>query len=199
MAGGVQGPRADSRAPSRACLQGPDCQARRDPAADAETLTVVIWNIAWAYGIGFSDGKGGPKARPLTSKEASTRMGRLFAKAVNPDLILLQEVDFESHPKPRNPPSGTTGSAVWLVIHRECRKLDGKLGAVSVLAAFAITTDDMHVRRGAILSRFPLREPSRSNFCRSPRRTRGGTTCFICSAMFIQVEVDHPRGARSRS
>ncbi len=90
MAGGVQGPRTFDgtvrKIPSRPA--GPDGYV-----PDPEVLTVVVWNLSWAYGW-MSDGRGG--AKPLAHFERNLdTMGRVLA-AAKPDLVLLQEADFAS-------------------------------------------------------------------------------------------------------
>ena len=87
MAGGVQGPRQYDGQVQR-LTDGP---VRKDP--QPEVLTVVVWNVAWAFGAG-SDGTGQAKPRAHFERNLDT-MGRVLA-AANPDLVLLQEVDFDS-------------------------------------------------------------------------------------------------------
>lgn len=87
MAGGVQRPKV--RFPLPVLL--PDVPAAED--ADADSLTVVTWNIAWGYGRG-SEGVG--TARPAERfDETLARMGEVLRR-LNPDVVLLQEVDFDS-------------------------------------------------------------------------------------------------------
>lgn len=86
MAGGVQRPRVSHPAP---------VQLSGVATADAATrgLTVITWNIAWGYGRG-SEGTGGTKPRSHFDA-ALAEMGRLLAEN-QPDVVLLQEVDFDS-------------------------------------------------------------------------------------------------------
>ena len=83
-AGGLQGPRR---------FTGPIQTITTDSEAIATaTLTVVVWNIAWGRGWG-SEGRG--DAKPASFFEASlSSMGDTLAKH-QPDLVLLQEVDFD--------------------------------------------------------------------------------------------------------
>ncbi len=90
MAGGIQGPRRFAGS-MRQLPPGPGGQYRPDPFPDR--LTVVVWNLGWAYGDG-SHGSGGPKP-PSHFERTLDRMGRVLA-AAEPDLVLLQEVDFDS-------------------------------------------------------------------------------------------------------
>lgn len=87
MAGGVQSPRtfeADVR----------DVRTRAPVDTSTATLDVVVWNIAWAYGWG-SEGSGG--ARPFRHFEGSLeKIGGTLRDAA-PDVVLLQEVDFDAH------------------------------------------------------------------------------------------------------
>ena len=87
MAGGVQSPRT---------FEAPIREIAVRPAADTSTgtLDVLVWNIAWGYGWG-SEGSG--TARPYRHFEASLeKIGQVIRDA-NPDVALLQEVDFDSH------------------------------------------------------------------------------------------------------
>ncbi len=63
-------------------------------STDTSTLKVVVWNIAWAYGWG-SEGSGGAKPREHF-EQTLAKMGKVL-KDANPDLVLMQEVDFGSH------------------------------------------------------------------------------------------------------
>ncbi|MBX2810826.1 MAG: endonuclease/exonuclease/phosphatase family protein [Myxococcales bacterium] len=70
------------------CLPGfvPNSKVARE-----HQITVVTWNIAWAYGWGSS---GTGNARPESHfRQTLAEMGRAL-QAWNPDIILLQEVDF---------------------------------------------------------------------------------------------------------
>jgi endonuclease/exonuclease/phosphatase family metal-dependent hydrolase len=84
MAGGVQTPRT---------FEGPILQRGEAQTSTTSTLSVVVWNIAWAYGRG-SEGSGSAKPPEHFSRsleEISDVIGRL-----EPDLVLLQEVDFDA-------------------------------------------------------------------------------------------------------
>ncbi|MCB9648962.1 MAG: endonuclease/exonuclease/phosphatase family protein [Deltaproteobacteria bacterium] len=87
MADGVQAPKTFDDPPR----QTPGVAATTSTATP-DTLTVVTWNIAWGYGWG-SEGSGGtlPKAH---FDESIARIGEVL-KALNPDVVLLQEVDFD--------------------------------------------------------------------------------------------------------
>ena len=88
MAGGVQKPKVTEPPPIR--LTG--VEPTTSTTADA-SLTVVTWNVAWAYGWG-SEGSGA--ARPKAHFERTLdEMGRVLAQ-LKPDVVLLQEVDFDS-------------------------------------------------------------------------------------------------------
>lgn len=87
MAGGVQSPRQFASAPEQLTT----VPAPSGPAPT--TLTIVSWNIAWGYGFG-SEGSG--QARPAEHFERTVEaMGAVLA-ATGADLVLLQEVDFDS-------------------------------------------------------------------------------------------------------
>jgi endonuclease/exonuclease/phosphatase family metal-dependent hydrolase len=87
MGGGIQAPRTFED-PARAT---PGVTARTSTATP-DTLTVLTWNIAWGYGWG-SEGSGGvlPEAH---FAQSLAKMGEVL-RAVDPDLVLLQEVDFD--------------------------------------------------------------------------------------------------------
>ena len=89
MAGGIQNARRFQGPVERIANPFEPAPSTRDP----RLLKVVVWNIAWAYGWG-SEGSGGaqPKAHFERNLDA---MGRVLA-AAKPDLVLLQEVDFDS-------------------------------------------------------------------------------------------------------
>lgn len=87
MAGGIQRP-GRSAVPPETLSEVP---APKGPAP--EVLTVVSWNIAWGYGWG-SEGSG--KARPRPHFDASIAQIGAALKAVGADVVLLQEVDFDS-------------------------------------------------------------------------------------------------------
>lgn len=83
MAGGVQSPRR---------FEAPVIEAGSTrPVIATSTLTVVVWNIAWAYGPG-SEGSGSAED-PAHFEENLDRMGRFLAEQ-EADIVLLQEVDF---------------------------------------------------------------------------------------------------------
>jgi endonuclease/exonuclease/phosphatase family metal-dependent hydrolase len=63
------------------------------PQTDNSTLTVVIWNIAWAYGWG-SEGSGPHKSQADLDRGLA-RIGEGL-QSLQPDLVLLQEVDFDA-------------------------------------------------------------------------------------------------------
>lgn len=89
MAGGVQGART---------FDGPIGELGGVPRSASEptassTITVVTWNIAWGYGWGS---EGSDKARPKEHFERSVeRLGEVLA-GLGADLVLLQEIDFDS-------------------------------------------------------------------------------------------------------
>lgn len=61
--------------------------------ADTSTLTVVVWNVAWGYGAG-SEGRA--VAKP--EEHFDLRLEEMVAvlTPLKPDLVLLQEVDFDA-------------------------------------------------------------------------------------------------------
>lgn len=85
MAGGVQSPKVTHPAPLYITQIEPE-------AGSSKSLTVMTWNIAWAYGIG-SEGVGSAKPK-RHFEESLQKMGAVLA-AHKPDLVLLQEVDFD--------------------------------------------------------------------------------------------------------
>lgn len=88
MAGGVQKPKVTF--PPVMAIPGVLTSSRS--AADP-SITVVTWNIAWGYGAG-SEGRGA--ARPKEHFERTLdEIGRVLAQ-LEPDVVLLQEVDFDS-------------------------------------------------------------------------------------------------------
>lgn len=88
MAGGAQGPKVTRPEPIHLERVVPKPHDGEDPG-----LTVVTWNIAWAYGWG-SEGSGGarPKAHFQRTLEEMARVLGQF----EPDVVLLQEVDFDA-------------------------------------------------------------------------------------------------------
>jgi len=58
-------------------------------------LTVLTWNISYAYGIG-SSGRGYIPHSPKEFQERLARIGRVIRDS-NADIVFLQEVDFNSH------------------------------------------------------------------------------------------------------
>jgi endonuclease/exonuclease/phosphatase family metal-dependent hydrolase len=63
-------------------------------AAIGDALTVLTWNIAWGYGRGSDGSASEPK--PKTEIEATVRAIGGWLKTLGPDLVLLQEVDFDA-------------------------------------------------------------------------------------------------------
>ena len=57
------------------------------------TLRVLVWNIAWGYGTG-SEGTG--KAKPRPHFEKRIREIAEFVRDQNPDIALIQEIDFDA-------------------------------------------------------------------------------------------------------
>lgn len=86
MSGGVKTPRtfkaSIERLPVRETVDG-----------STSTLDVLTWNIAWGYGWG-SEGSGG--ARPFSYFEESIERIGAVVRDLRPDLVLLQEVDFDA-------------------------------------------------------------------------------------------------------
>ncbi len=66
-----------------------------DEAEPDDSLVVMTWNIAYAYGEG-SDGDESYQSRSREEMEERLRILGDQIKKVNPDLVLLQEVDFGS-------------------------------------------------------------------------------------------------------
>lgn len=87
MAGGVQRPKVSL--PPLMKLPGVETSSRSAGAP----FTVVTWNIAWGYGWG-SEGSGGSKTRAHFERTLG-EMGRVLA-SLDPDVVLLQEVDFDA-------------------------------------------------------------------------------------------------------
>ena len=88
MAGGRQRPKV--KTPKATRLPG----VTPLPRAANAGLTIVSWNIAWAYGWG-SDGSGITSRLESDFERNLKEMGRVL-KQLNPDIVLLQEADFES-------------------------------------------------------------------------------------------------------
>lgn len=83
MAGGVQSPRR---------FDAPVIETGAGrPVVATSTLTVVVWNIAWAYGPG-SEGTGSAQDEAHFASNLD-RMGHFLAEQ-KADIVLLQEVDF---------------------------------------------------------------------------------------------------------
>ena len=186
MAGGVQGPRSYT-ASVRRLPPGPGGKVRPDPKP--EILTVVVWNMAWAYGMG-ADGTGGAKP-PAHFGRTLDSMGRLLAR-MNPDLVLLQEVDFASDRSHR------TNQAERLA--RQCG-LSYIAPAVSWAAnyvPFPYWPPADHfghmMSGGAVLSRYPL---GRNNveLLQKPTRNPWWYNLFYLFRYVQQVEVEAPMGA----
>lgn len=62
-------------------------------AAPSLPLTVVSWNVSWGYGWG-SEGAGGAKPEAHFERTIA-RMGEVL-KSLDADIVLLQELDFDS-------------------------------------------------------------------------------------------------------
>lgn len=87
MAGGVQRPRITRPAPVHLSDVATATIARD------RTLSVVTWNIAWGYGRG-SEGTGQAKSAEHFERTLEA-MGQVLKQA-EADVVLLQEVDFDS-------------------------------------------------------------------------------------------------------
>lgn len=86
MSGGVQNPKVEAINPIRIPGVIPKPRDARDTS-----LTVVSWNIAWGYGWG-SIGTG--DARPEEHFRSTLHAMAKVLERLNPDIVLLQEVDF---------------------------------------------------------------------------------------------------------
>ncbi|MBK8009922.1 MAG: endonuclease/exonuclease/phosphatase family protein [Deltaproteobacteria bacterium] len=105
MAGGIQSPKtltdpprssssANAGAPTAADTNtNTNTNTNTSTDADAERRTIVTWNIAWGYGWG-SEGSGG-RLEPEHFARSIEAMAA-FLRSVNADIVLLQEVDFDS-------------------------------------------------------------------------------------------------------
>lgn len=87
MAGGRQRPKVNS--PPIVRIPG----VTPKPRAAASELKVVTWNVAWGYGWG-SEGSGGAKPQTHFAQNLE-EIGRVL-KTLEPDVVLLQEVDFDA-------------------------------------------------------------------------------------------------------
>ena len=87
MAGGIQSPKGFLEPPRQ------NSRAVAGTSTDTQTLSVLTWNIAWAYGWG-SEGSG--TARPKAHFEDSIQKIGEAIKALDVDVVLLQEVDFHA-------------------------------------------------------------------------------------------------------
>lgn len=104
MAGGLQSPKT-FREPARHIASAvPRVVDARDNSKDnegalddtdakRERLTIVTWNIAWGYGWG-SEGSGGHLAPDHFTRSIEAMAA--FLRSVNADIVLLQEIDFDS-------------------------------------------------------------------------------------------------------
>ncbi len=185
MAGGVQSPRTFEG--SIVELPSPPGADPRRPD-DPQHLKVLVWNIAWAYGWG-SEGSG--EARPLAHFERNLdTMGRLLA-AHKPDIVLLQEVDFDS--------ARSHGM-------NQAERLARQAGLSYVAPAESWTAHyvpfpywppanhfgHMH-SGGAILSRYPLRKHE-VELLPKPTDNPWWYNLFYLFRYVHQVEVEHPEG-----
>ena len=86
MAGGLQ-------SVSSSAVEAKRTKAPEQVATSTSSLSLMTWNIAWAYGKG-SEGHGSLK----TAAEMQTNLDQIAAtiKSADADLVLLQEVDFSS-------------------------------------------------------------------------------------------------------
>src|SRR5688572_24721067 len=87
MVDGLQTPHASEVAPRR--IEGVTAKT----STNTKELVVVSWNIAWGYGWG-SEGTGSYKGQEHFDRSLA-KMVELLVK-IDPDVVLLQEVDFDS-------------------------------------------------------------------------------------------------------
>lgn len=91
MAKGIQSPRSST-------IEAYQTKASTDPHTRTSTmatkLSIMSWNIAWAYGQG-SEGHGKKKSE----EQIRANLDRIAESIINSqaDVVLLQEVDFNSH------------------------------------------------------------------------------------------------------
>lgn len=147
MAGGRQRPRVDS--PPVVRIPGVTAPPRAQPGE----LTVVSWNIAWGYGWG-SEGSGGAKAE-AHFEETLEEMGRVL-KTLAPDIVLLQEVDFDADRSHRMDQAEVLARAADLPYVAKAVSWDANY----IPFPYWPPQDHFGAMRsgGAILSRFPLEE-----------------------------------------
>lgn len=88
MAGGVQSPRSTLVPPVVAPVE-----TRVETSSAASELVVVSWNVSWAYGWG-SEGSGARKPK-MHFEGAVDKIGAVL-RDLRPDIVLLQEVDFDA-------------------------------------------------------------------------------------------------------
>ncbi len=120
------------------------------------TLTVVTWNIAWAYGWG-SEGTGTRKKSQAEIEDSLQAMGR-WLRAVGADVVLLQEVDTGARRSHGIDQGEVLSRAAGLAYYAPAESW-----SVNYLP-FPYWPPSRHFGRlrsgGAVLSRFPITEAS---------------------------------------
>ena len=184
MAGGVQGPRTFEARVRRLAAPAGGPQVERDPS----TLTVLTWNIAWGYGWG-SEGSGNAKPRAHFERNLDT-MGRVLA-TLKPDLILLQEADFDSARSHR------MDQAERLARQSGLTYVAPAVSWSANYVPFPYWPPSDHFGRvlsgGAVLSRYPLKN-NRVELLSKPTENPWWYNLFYLFRFVQTVEVDHPMG-----
>ena len=123
-----------------------------EPPAEPETLVVVSWNIAWAFGDGSEMRPGVSAKSEATLAAALGSIGETL-RALGPDVALLQEVDLGARR------SYGVNQAAWLSEHIGLPyRVEGLSWDVRWLPFFPLRHAGRLRSGGAILSRFPLAE-----------------------------------------
>lgn len=183
MAGGVQGPHTfEASTRTLPAVPGPG----RGADGESTVLRIVVWNIAWAYGLG-SEGSGGRK--PTAHFERTLdRMGRTLA-ALKPDLVLLQEIDFGSDR------SHGTDQAERLARQCGLRHIASAQTWSANYVPFPYWPPSDHFGKmssgGAVLSRYPLGD-HRVELLPKPTANPWWYNLFYLFRYLQQVKVDHP-------
>lgn len=151
MAGGVQRPKVTT--PTVLGLPGVSARPRPPERGPGE-LVVVTWNIAWGYGWGSAGGAGGMKPKEHFERTLE-EMGRVL-RSFDPDVVLLQEVDFDSDRSHRKDQAEALARAVDLPYVAKAISWE----APYVPFPYWPPQDQFGAMRsgGAILSRYPLFE-----------------------------------------
>jgi endonuclease/exonuclease/phosphatase family metal-dependent hydrolase len=145
MAGGLQNVSSESTSPTLTKVSAKEI-------TDTSTLSVMTWNVAWAYGKG-SEGHGTLK----TASEMKSNLDQVAAtiKAADPDVVLLQEIDFQCDRSFR------TNQAEYLAEQAEYPFFVSAVSWKANYVPFPYWPPSEHWKAmnsgGAILSRYPLK------------------------------------------